>query len=518
MQVQLFAAKSSRKKTKASGVIPGGSTAQGKHTGAKASNAKSGAKQNSQAFQQVDRGWRNNVVGFANQHDGRVEDPKKRVGIKTKRVRIGNLMVSMKELREGGYKVNFVQAIREKHVHFLMLGWEAKKLSPKTIANRFSTLRFVATVGGWADKLEYIGEFLEDPRSAQTTTSAREDKSWRAFGKKADEAIEIAKNLDRGNERFACLIALQIHFGLRLEEAIAFKPYASDSGGRVLELNRGTKGGRPRDVPILKDAQRDVIEWAKRLAGLKGYVGWPDKTLHASINKYYRLMKKLEATKATGGVTGHGLRHEYVHRRYEALTGNVPPVTTITTAQISAGVTVPSLVLDLLADRAALKTIMEEVGHSRISVATSYTGSFQALTKTRADNVLKTVEMLKPGMEMLKEWAIKLRVTQVALTGQRLTCRKLEPGMPIELLMTLSHDFKGRAIQPDAKLESADIPHAFIGEMGVALSNLYGEKVFSIVLQVLNDSVRERALKYSVPLLMVARQVQTTPLRDKQND
>ena len=39
------------------------------------------------------------------------------------------------------------------------------------------------------------------------------------------------------------------------------------------------------------------------------------------VHYYYKVLQRAGITKSALGITSHGLRHEYVHRTYEALTG-----------------------------------------------------------------------------------------------------------------------------------------------------------------------------------------------------
>ena len=65
----------------------------------------------------------------------------------------------------------------------------------------------------------------------------------------------------------AMALRLETAFGLRSEEAIKFTPARDDRGDRIRLKGSTTKGGRRREVPILKDSQRNLLDEARRLAG-----------------------------------------------------------------------------------------------------------------------------------------------------------------------------------------------------------------------------------------------------------
>jgi integrase len=62
-------------------------------------------------------------------------------------------------------------------------------------------------------------------------------------------------------------LELQQAFGLRREEAIKFIPSFADRGDHLVLKASWTKGGRERTIPIRTEAQRDVRNRARRLAG-----------------------------------------------------------------------------------------------------------------------------------------------------------------------------------------------------------------------------------------------------------
>ena len=63
-------------------------------------------------------------------------------------------------------------------------------------------------------------------------------------------------------------LELQQAFGLRREESIKFVPSYADRGDRLVLKDSWTKGGKAREIPIRTDAQRQVLDRARQVAGI----------------------------------------------------------------------------------------------------------------------------------------------------------------------------------------------------------------------------------------------------------
>ena len=83
----------------------------------------------------------------------------------------------------------------------------------------------------------------------------------------------------------AMALRLEAAFGLRREEAIKFTPARDDRGDRIRLKGSTTKGGRPREVPILKDSQRKLLDDARRLVG-NGALIPPERNYKQQLKVY----------------------------------------------------------------------------------------------------------------------------------------------------------------------------------------------------------------------------------------
>lgn len=160
---------------------------------------------------------------------------------------------------------------------------------------------------------------------------------------------------------------MQLAFGLRAKEAIQIRPsHCLIDAGESIEVFEGTKGGRPRHVPIETWHQAEALRIARDLAltGKTARLRWTNLTWKQSQRRYYYLLRKIGVTKAQLGVTGHGLRHEFAQDKYTRDTGCLTP--------IQGG---DPKALSREAHRIASYSTSSALGHGRIDVTASYYGS-----------------------------------------------------------------------------------------------------------------------------------------------
>lgn len=285
----------------------------------------------------------------------------KRVGHLTQEKRRSVMMGFIADLNVLGFRIESMSNLREKHIVAWVALLAKNGQKPATIQNKLSVLRIYC---GWIGKNGMVRSpeyYVTDATLVKRVTATTTDKSW--DGKNGDHLIEAVSEKD---PIVGMQLKLSKEFGLRRLEAIMLKPHVSDEGA-YLHVRAGTKGGRPRIVPISTEQQRSLLEEAKSMADPKsGLICRPGKTLKQAINRFKYVMRYCCITRAGEGITAHGLRHGYVHHRYQERTGG---------GKLPVKGGKPGEV-DPMIDKVAKLKIMEEVGHSRISVTTAYGGSF----------------------------------------------------------------------------------------------------------------------------------------------
>ena len=155
-------------------------------------------------------------------------------------------------------------------------------------------------------------------------------------------------------------LRLQEAFGLRREESIKIRPGWADQGNALRLKDSWTKGGRYREVPVGSDAQRAVLDEAKRLADGRSLIP-------AELN-YRDQLKAFRAQCQRVGINGvHGLRHRYAQTHYVQKAGWECPA--------RGGPTVKQLTPEQRSiDQRVRLEISLELGHSRAQITAIYLG------------------------------------------------------------------------------------------------------------------------------------------------
>lgn len=266
--------------------------------------------------------------------------------------------------------------LKEDHVEAMALVWEARDLSAGTIAVYLSYLNTWCQWTGRPpqtvrDASYYFGE---DSVLAHRRQVAEYDHSWIAAG------VDHAKALPRIVE-ICPYVGIQtefsLQFALRPKEARCTRPHEAVipiseaipedipdgcTATHCLRVEFGTKGNRPRDVPITNEAQWDLINRAKAMVAPGQHLGRPGFSLKANTAHYYRVLAKVGITRKLVGTSGHGLRHERAGNKYQAEAGVPPPV---------RGGVAP----DRETDRKARAAVAKLLGHNRPQISSCYLGS-----------------------------------------------------------------------------------------------------------------------------------------------
>ncbi|MDA1298516.1 MAG: integrase domain-containing protein [Proteobacteria bacterium] len=272
-------------------------------------------------------------------HEGSFET---RVGRERQLAAIAN------QLHELGFRQLQATSLKQKHVRALVEHWKGQNLSPGTIKNRMSCLRW------WAEKV--------NKRAVVAGSNDFYGIPDRQFVSESSKAKGLAREqLDRvKDEHVRMSLRLQQAFGLRREEALKIRPRWADRGDHLHLKASWTKGGRERTVPIRTREQRALLEQAKRLAGLGALI--------PGGRSYIEQLRIYERHTANAGLSKmHGLRHAYAQQRYLELTGwpsphgGGPSKKDLTPAQREA-------------DLQARLAISRELGHVREQITAVYLG------------------------------------------------------------------------------------------------------------------------------------------------
>ena len=172
----------------------------------------------------------------------------------TRRDRSYALAQMANALHELGYRGLRASGLKGKHIEALVRDWSDRGLSDATMMNRMAHVRWWADQVGKGNMVKANAEYGIRSRSHVSDGARRRDLDEGKLALVKDVHVRMALRLQAG-------------FGLRREEAIKFSPSYADRGDRIAVKASTAKGGRAREVPILKDSQRRLLEEARRLAG-----------------------------------------------------------------------------------------------------------------------------------------------------------------------------------------------------------------------------------------------------------
>ena len=251
-------------------------------------------------------------------------------------------------LHDLGFKGLRATGLKRKHSVALVREWKRQGRSVGTMKNRMAHVRW------WAHRIGRPGVV---PSNGALGIANREYVT----NKDKSVVLDPDKLALVKDAHVAMALRLEEAFGLRREEAIKFTPARDDRGDRVRLKGSTTKGGRPREVPILKDSQRKLLDEVRRLVG-SGALIPPDRNYRQQLKIYE------SQTRAAGLYRTHGLRHAYTISRYEELTGWKAPA--------AGGPRQRSLTgARRRIDGEARRKIAEELGHRRASAVGVYAGT-----------------------------------------------------------------------------------------------------------------------------------------------
>ncbi|HEY8102688.1 MAG TPA: integrase domain-containing protein [Burkholderiaceae bacterium] len=341
--------------------------------------------------------WKSKLQAIIDAHNHRHAKRAKDVSRRTQAARAEALFVIFKLLRSLGFELA-PKHLDGNNVKHLFWHWTCDSRIKERCARHHVTmlvkphsaayLQFLAstlnTFSGWIGKPGLVlppARYGIDPKLFKRTYVAQHDKSWSASKNDIAQLIERVARID---DRVAIMLELQWTTGLRRKEAVMFQPrQAIVPAGLVpidspvaeyyvssLSIERGTKGGRLRLIPLVNDAQRDAIERAKHFAAYPtSYLGQPGKTLLQNLDRYKNVLSQAGITKKDLGITGHGLRHQFAGDKYFDL------------AKLACPVRGGDPMQDPQLLERVLRAVSQQLGHNRPAISQAYLGAMTTIGK-----------------------------------------------------------------------------------------------------------------------------------------
>lgn len=268
----------------------------------------------------------------------------------TRAARKKRLLMVAEQLAQGGYKITHIRQLKFKHVEHLVKYWTDQCLSPGTIKNRMTDLRWAMTKYGKADLIPAKNDALNIPRRQYVTNK---DKS--VMLSNGDIALISDSDVKMS-------LILQRAFGLRREESIKIRIHDAVVGDELRLKGAWCKHGRSRSVPIQYPEQWEAIQQ------VKDHLGDCQRALIPAERSYVQQQNIYDQQTSQAGLHKlHGLRHAYAQKRYFDLTGwDCPAKGGVSSKQLSFE--------QKQRDQLARMQISLELGHERIDVVAIYCG------------------------------------------------------------------------------------------------------------------------------------------------
>ncbi len=309
----------------------------------------------------IPKGLNNEIEQVLQKNKDLAAHKEKKVGQETQDKRRTVIKGFFSDLWHLKYKLESVHNLKEKHLIAVFNFLEEQSQSPSTIQNKISIMRVFCE---WIGKNGMVRDstlYVKDKTSVRRSMVVKEDKSWDGKG---IDITEVLKKVALEDKTVAMVLELCMAFGLRVKEAMMLRPSVCHEG-EFLSVREGTKGDRPRFVPIENAIQKNVLERAKAMEDKKsGFLGERGLTFQQRRDRLYYVLKKCEVTLSENDTTAHGLRHQYMQKSFERLLGIQAPVKGGDLSLVDGD--------DL---HLASQKLMERAGHTRVTIGASYYGS-----------------------------------------------------------------------------------------------------------------------------------------------
>ncbi len=175
-------------------------------------------------------------------------------------------------------------------------------LKPKIISHYVEHLKSLGrSTGSLKNNLSYLRSLakgIDKPNIVYRTNEEYGIGSRKYYATQNREAYPTPGELQRiPKEEYRLAVEGQMLFGLRAREALKLQIKIADRGNYLAMIGSWCKNGRPRNLDIRNEAQRDWIkrihEYAER-TGNKSLIP-KDKTLRSWLRGYHDTLRKFSA-------------------------------------------------------------------------------------------------------------------------------------------------------------------------------------------------------------------------------
>lgn len=277
------------------------------------------------------------------------------------RTRRRHLLKSFRDLQEKrGYSKRYdLHRFGRKEVTRLVHDWKQEGIRHCTVANRLIDLRWLAAK---------VNASARIPSNKDLGLCLRTNEP--GYGESRAQVLDRSL-LVKLDERAGLITELRAVFGLRTKEALKFSyQYATGLGlDRIVLKGSWCKGGRPREIRITNDEQRELLQ---RVCDFQTRYG--ERSMipgHRTYKSYYR---DYNEQREAADIKGHEYRHQWAQDRfYEVSRLRAPHAGGVAYAELSEG--------EQRRYRAAERVVNQELGHGvgRRDITAIYIGDRKVL-------------------------------------------------------------------------------------------------------------------------------------------
>lgn len=206
-----------------------------------------------------------------------------------------------------------IDNLKPGHVKSYVESLHARELSASTKADKLTAVREIASSIGKQN-------IVEKHNAAYGITRIRINPQAVNHDRLQEVREKISARADQG-DRIALMVraadSLRIAFGLRAKESLMSSKISVRDGRTFLSVE-GAKGGRPRELEAITEAQIKAIqlatETARALGSATGRIIPPDMSLKQAYDAQRNLWRECGGTRASGA-NMHAERHDYARGR-----------------------------------------------------------------------------------------------------------------------------------------------------------------------------------------------------------
>lgn len=215
-----------------------------------------------------------------------------------------------------------VKAASNKHIQSYVTEMMDNDLAPGYIKTELSGIRHLLSIMGSKNKIYATNDKFGVPNRVSEVKPGATYQEYKV-------ARELAEK--KFGKVGALAVDLQYFFGLRINESQALRTRrivdAYKTGILYLDKSDGTKGGRPREIPVTTPEQRQVINMAlkyiqaeKKTLGDRLLTAREKGAVHRAKHAYQRMYA--DNARLLGDISSHDLRRAFAQSLYNRSAGD----------------------------------------------------------------------------------------------------------------------------------------------------------------------------------------------------